>query len=147
MQVLEPAATGPRLNEAAEMLIVLPPTLIEMGVLKLHGTKEKVNLHVGMPTSNITQRTRVEASAKLGCRLGTADRLKKIRNAVGTTKNLGSSRIEDRRGVSHYNAPVHRDAIERCLPVTLADNVGISIRREGAMPSDHNKPHWSRGPR
>ena len=38
-QVVEPWEIGPRLNEAAEMLTDLPPTLKEMGVLNEQGTR------------------------------------------------------------------------------------------------------------
>ena len=39
IQVLEFGETGPRLNEAGEMLTVFPPTSIEMGVLNVQGTR------------------------------------------------------------------------------------------------------------
>jgi hypothetical protein len=39
MQVSEPGKIGPRLNEAGEMMMVIPPTSKDIGVLKLQGTK------------------------------------------------------------------------------------------------------------
>jgi hypothetical protein len=48
VQVSEPSATGPRLNEAGEMLIFIPPTSMEMEVLKLQGTEiSKINIYFG----------------------------------------------------------------------------------------------------
>jgi hypothetical protein len=39
IQVLEFVETGPRVNEAGEMLTVFPPTSIEMGVSNSQGTR------------------------------------------------------------------------------------------------------------
>jgi len=106
-QVLEPWETGPRLNEAGEMLTVFPPTSIDIGVLKLQGTNmSKINT-CSRPTSCVRQRTRVNAGTNLRCRFGTTDRLKKFRDAVRVTDDLCGSSVEDSCCSSEYGLPVH----------------------------------------
>jgi hypothetical protein len=120
MQVSEPSATGPRLNEAGEMLTFFPPTSIEIGVLKLQGTKiYKIN-NVFRMTSDTGQRTGVDTRTILGCRLCTANRVEKVCNASRVTNNLGSPSVVDRRCVPYYSFPIHGDAVEGRLPVALA---------------------------
>ena len=60
-----------------------------------------------------------------GCRLSLADQLEKVHNTGGVANDLGCSSVEDRRCASYYRFSVHRNAIERCLPVTLSTN-GVS---------------------
>ena len=95
MQVLEPLETGPRLNEAGEMVTSFPPTLIKIGVSKLQGTNMSRINTCSRPTSWARQRTRVNAGTKLRCRFGTSDRLKKFRDVVRVTENLCGSSVED----------------------------------------------------
>ena len=92
MQVSEPGKTGPRLNEAGEMLTVFPPTSKEIGVLKSQGTKiSKINI-CSLPTGGAEQLTSIHA---LTCPLGTKDWLKKVCDAGRVTNNARSSGVED----------------------------------------------------
>jgi len=101
------------------VVIVFPPTLIEIGMLKLQGTNmSKINIY-SQPTSCARQRTRVNAGTKLWCQFGTTDLLEKFRDAVRVTDNLCGSSVEDSCCSSKYGLSVHRDTIERRLPITL----------------------------
>ena len=75
------------------------------------------------------ERTSVDAISKLGCRLSTTDLLEKSLYAGRVADNQRCSRIEDRCCASHYRIPVHGNAIERCLPMTLLTK-GVSALAE-----------------
>ena len=66
------------------------------------------------------ERTSVDAISKLGCRLSTTNRVEKRRNAGSVADNRGCSSVEDRCCTSHCRFSVHRNAIERRLPVSLS---------------------------
>jgi len=118
-QSLEPEETGPRLNEAGEMLTAIPPTSIEIGVLESQGTnKTKINTY-SRPTSCARQRTREKAGTNFRCRFGTTDPAKKCRDAVRVTDDQFVSSVEDSCCSSEYGLSVHRDTVERRLPETL----------------------------
>ena len=70
--------------------------------------------------SGIKGRTSVDAISILGCRLSTTDLLEKVLNAGKVADNLRCSSIKDRCCASHYRVPIHGNAIERCLPITLS---------------------------
>lgn len=108
------------------MLTVFPPTLIEIGVLKLQGTNTlKINTY-SRPTSCARRRTRVNAGTKLQFQFGATDLLEKFRDAVWVTDNLCGSSVEDSCLSSKYGLSVHRDTIERRLPKTLINGWFIS---------------------
>lgn len=65
------------------------------------------------------ERTSIDAFSILRCRLSTIDPLEKFRNAGWITNNLGCPTIEDRCRASYYSLSLHRNAIERRLPVAL----------------------------
>src|ERR1700760_4153066 len=98
------------------------------------------------PIGNTRERTGVDALSKLGCRLSTVDRLEKFHNASRVAENLGRSSVEDCRCASHYKFSVHRNAIERRLPVTLFTK-GISALATEPMHEDYCRPRWSKEPR
>lgn len=127
MQVSKDPGAGPSLNESGEMVMLFPPTTREIEVLKLHGTKIlRINM-CPRPTGGAGQRTRVNARGKNWCQLGTTDWREKVRDADRITDNLDSSRVKDSHCASYYGLSVHRDAIERCLPVALINERIINI--------------------
>jgi hypothetical protein len=117
-QVLEPWETGPRLNEAGVMLTVFPPTSIEMGMSNVQGTRV-LKISKCRVISGTGEHTSVDALSNLGRRLGTTDLFEKVRNASWIAKNLGCSSVEDCCCAPYCRLSVHRNAIERRLPVAL----------------------------
>lgn len=65
------------------------------------------------------ERTSIDAISILRCRLSTFNPLEKSRNAGWITNNLVCSTIEDRCCASYYSRSLHRNAVERRLPVAL----------------------------
>jgi hypothetical protein len=108
------------------MLTAFPPTLIDTEVLNVQGTAYSRYMYTCRLISGTRERTSVDALPNLGCRPSTIDRPEQCCNAGGIAENLFRPCVKDRCFVSYNRISVHRNATERCQPVTLFNGRHIS---------------------